>query len=145
MARIACRGVGLDSVPMCGSSTLSEAIPQGSIMARRRSKKSGSGVFGTMVLLIFALAVGVASGYAWRSHAPLPLPTPWGSDDLFAEIKPLTSAPVQTSKPVEPTAFENAEITRLKAELDRLRQDQSATAQDLAEIQIKSVLTEDPQ
>jgi hypothetical protein len=113
-------------------------------MARRKSKKSGSGAFGIMVLLIIALGAGVAGGYAWRSFAPLPLPTPWGGDDALASANPLArKIGAGDSKPTVPTAFENAEINRLKAELDRLRAAQSETAQDLAEIQIKSVLTDE--
>ncbi len=112
-------------------------------MARRKTKKSGLGAFGIMVLLIVAMGAGVAGGYAWRSHAPLPLPSPWGGDNAFAAANPPARTTAAAGRTATPTTFESAEITRLKSELDRLRQAQSETAQDLAEIQIKSVLAEE--
>ncbi len=117
-------------------------------MARRRSTRSRKNSrFPLLILALLTLAVGATGGYAWRSYAPLPLPGPWGGDDPYADIKSLPS--VTTPRPNPPAGSvgkatsDSAEVARLRAEIDRLKAAQSQTAQEIAEIQIKSVLGEE--
>lgn len=99
-------------------------------MARRGKTKKKNGTGGVAVTLIvgMALAVGLSAGYAWRSFAPLPLPGP----------------PELSGEATEPAAEKatNREIRRLQAKLDEIGQLQEQTEEDLAEIQIKSILEE---
>jgi hypothetical protein len=75
------------------------------------------------------VAAGVAGGYAWRSYAPLPFPegTPLAGDSA--------SAPA-------PVVKEPKELRKLQAKLDELEELHEETEENLAEIQIKSLLQE---
>ncbi|MDK2972803.1 MAG: hypothetical protein PWP23_2558 [Candidatus Sumerlaeota bacterium] len=98
--------------------------------ARRGKKKSQSPAFLRWLGVGALVAAGVAGGYAWRSYAPLPFP----------EGTPLAGDVAPASVPVKK---EPRELKKLQAKLDELEEMHEKTEEDLAEIQIKSLLQDE--
>lgn len=122
-------------------------------MARKSSRGKGS-TFGWVAgWLGWAglVAVGVAGGYAWRSYAPLPLPA-WagelgGKSAQRAELVVTAAkaergeALVRAESAERRAAQADAEVDRLREQLTRLEKAQSQTAAEVADIQIREMLT----
>lgn len=90
---------------------------------RKSARSSAFGRLAPMLGMSVAVLAGVAGGYVWRSYAPLPFP----------QGTPLAGDPV----PRTPVDKEVRQIQRRLQEIDTLRE---RTAEDLAEVQIKTLL-----
>lgn len=122
-------------------------------MARKSSRGKGS-TFGWLAGWLgwaALVAAGVVGGYTWRSFAPLPLPA-WagelgGKSAQRAELV-VTAAKAERGEALERAqmaerraAEADAEVDRLREQLTRLERAQSQTAAEVADIQIRDMLT----
>lgn len=122
-------------------------------MAKKSTRGKGStlGWLGRWLGWAGLVVGAVAGGYAWRSYAPLPLPA-WAGElgsrraeraELVANVaKAERSEAVTRAESAERRAQQaNAELDRLREQLARLEKAQTQTAQEVADIQIRDMLT----
>ena len=111
--------------------------------ARRKSSSSNGSPLGRIASTVLLLLAGVIVGYVWRSYLPMALPfesrlVADRSSEQVADssLKELVRSSTDRASKAE------RERDQLRTELAGLKSNQQKTERELAEMQIKSVLSE---